>query len=163
MPNVKKVGMLSFAVLLAQLILTKGLYPLIGQDTQTMFSISPATGIGGTQIGDTVLGYLSGFTSFDLTNFGALLAIYIGAFVLVGAGFWLYEQRNVRLPQGRNLVGRLFYILLYGHVVLYAVLFAMKFQVPGIALNLLIGLSINLLLLSGIVTFAADKLKWPRV
>lgn len=163
MPNIKKVGILTLAVVLAQLILTKGLYPIIGKNTQTLFSINPVSGIGGTQVGDTILSYLSGFTPFDLTNFGVLAAIYIGAFVLIWAGFWLYEQRNIKLWQGRNLTQRLFAILLYGHAVLYVALLVMKWQVPGIALNLLIGLVVNLLLVSAIVTISADKLKWPRI
>jgi len=163
MPNFKKVGILSFAVLIAQLILTKGLYPIIGKGTETMFAITPASGIGGTQIGNTVLSYLSGFTPFDLMNFGVLVAMYIGTFALVLAGFWLYEQRYVKLWKGKNLTERIFAILLYGHAVLYAVLLLLKWQVPGIALNLVIGLGINLLLVAAIVTISADKLKWPRI
>ena len=58
---------------------------------------------------------------------------------------------------------RIFAILLYGHVVLYVLLLALKWNIPGIAINLLIGLVINLLLISAIVTFSADKLKFPRV
>ena len=166
MPNIKKVGVLSFAAILAQLVLTKGLYPLIGRDTQQLFSIggiNPATGIGGTKVGDAVLGYLSGYIPFDLTNFAVLIAMYIGAFALVWAGFWLYEQNYVKLWKGRNLTQRIFAILLYGHVVLYAVLLFLKWSVPGIAVNLLIGLVVNLLLVSTLVTLSANKLKFPRV
>jgi hypothetical protein len=163
MPNLKKVGILSLAVLIAQLILTKGLYPLIGVKTQTMFSISPATGVGGTKVGDTVLGYLSGYLPFQIADVGVLLAMYIGTFALVFAGFWLYEQKYVKLWKGKNLTQRLFAILLYGHAVLYVVLLALKWGVPGIGVNLLIGLVINLLLVSALVTISAAKLKFPRV
>jgi hypothetical protein len=52
--NLKKIGILSVAVLLAQIILTKLLYPIIGKTTQVAFAIGegiePVTGIGGTQI-----------------------------------------------------------------------------------------------------------------
>lgn len=163
MPNLKKVGTLSLAVLLAQLILSKWLYPIIGKQTQTLFSINPVSGIGGTQVGDSIIGYLSGFIPFELTNFGVIAAMYIGAFVLVYAGFWLYEQKSVPLWKGRNLTQRLFAILLYGHLVLGAVLWALKYQVPGIGINLLIGLAVNLVLVATLVTISADKLKWPRV
>ena len=163
MPSLKKVGLLSLAVLAAQIILTKGLYPLIGKSTQTMFAIEPVSGIGGTQVGNSVLGYLTGFTHFDLANIGIWIAMAIGVFVLIYIGFWLYEQNYVKLWRGTNLTQRIFAILLYGHVVLYAVLLAMKWQVVGIALNLLIGLVVNLTLVATIVTFSAKKLNFPRI
>jgi hypothetical protein len=163
MPNLKKVGLLSLAVLVAQMILTKGLYPLIGKSTQTMFAIEPVSGVGGTQIGNSVLGYLTGFTNFDVANLSIWLAMAIGVFVLIYVGFWLYEQEYVKLWKGTNLTQRIFAILLYGHVILYAVLLVMKWQVVGIALNLLIGLVINLTLVATIVTFSAEKLKFPRI
>lgn len=165
MPNLKKVGLLSLAVLAAQMVLTKGIYPLIGKSTQTMFAIdvNPVSGIGGTQVGNTVLGYLTGFTHFELSNISVWLMMAIGVFVLMYAGFWLYEQKHVKLWQGKNLTQRIFAILLYGHIVLYAVLLAMKWQIPGIALNLLIGLVVNLTLVATIVTLSAEKLKFPRI
>lgn len=167
MPNFKKVGILSAAVLIAQLILTKLLYPVIGKTTQTVFAIgeniSPVSGVGGQQIGDKVLGYLSGYIPFDITNFAIWIAMYIGALALVFAGMFLYEQKTVRLWQGKNLTQRIFAILLYGHIVLYIVLLALKWSVPGIAVNLLIGLAVNLLLVATLVTLSADKLKFPRI
>ena len=161
--NLKKIGMLAAAVLISQVILSKYLYPLIGRETQTLFSISPASGIGGAQVGDKIVGYLSGFIPFDLTSLPVLVGIYIGAFVLIWVGFWLYEQRYVTLWQGKNLTQRIFAILLYGHIVLYAILWALKSSVPGIGVNLLIGLAVNLLLVSAIVTLSASKLKFPRI
>jgi len=163
MPNLKKVGLLSLAVLIAQAILTKGLYPLINKSTQNMFSIEPVSGIGGTGIGDSILGYRSGFTHFDLANIGIWFAMFLGVFLLVYAGFWIYEQNYVKLWRGTNLTQRIFAILLYGHAALYLVLLALKWSVPGIALNLLIGLVINLTLVATLVTLSADKLKFPRV
>lgn len=163
MPNIKKVFTLSIATLLAQAILTKGLYPLLGLQTQTMFSITPVSGVGGTQFGDSILGYLSGYIPFDFGNFSVWIAMFIGTFVLVYAGFWLYEQKQVKLWKGKNLTQRLIAILLYGHIILFGFLWLLKMNVPGIALNLLIGLMINLLGLSVIIGLSADKLKWPRV
>jgi hypothetical protein len=167
MPNIKKVVTLSAAVLVAQMLLTKFLYPIIGKSTQTVFaigeSISPVSGIGGQQVGDKLLGYLSGYIPFDITNFAIWIAMFIGSLVLVSAGMFLYEQRYFRLWQGKNLTQRIFAILLYGHIVLYGVLLAAKWTVPGIAVNLLIGLAVNLLLVATVVTLSADKLNFPRI
>lgn len=163
MPNLKKVGLLSSAVLAAQVILTKLLYPLIGKNTQTMFSIEPATGIGGSQVGNVILGYLTGYLPFDMKNIWIWLAMSIGVFLMVFVGFWIYEQKYLKLWKGKNLTQRIFFILLYGHIVLYGVLLLMKWNVPGIALNLLIGLVINLALVAVLVTLSAEKLKYPRI
>lgn len=163
MPNIKKVLTLSIAALIAQAILTKGVYPFLKLSTQTVFAINPVSGVGGTQIGDSVLGYLSGYIPFDLTNFSVWIAMFLGTFALVYAGFFLYEQRYVKLWKGKNLTQRILAILLYGHAVLFFVLWALKFDVPGIAWNLLIGLAINLVGLSVIIGIAANKIKWPRV
>lgn len=167
MPNLKKSAILAGAVLAAQLILTKLLYPVIGKTTQTVFAIgsniNPVSGIGGTQVGDNILGYLSGYLPFSLASFGVWIAMLIGAFVLVYAGMVLYEQKYIRLWQGKNLTQRLFAMLLYGHVVLYVLLLVLKWNVPGIAVNLLIGLAVNLLLVSTLVTLSANKLNFPRI
>ena len=163
MPNIKKVFTLSIAALLAQAILTKGVYPLFNLSTRTIFAISPTSGVGGTQIGDSILGYLSGSIPFDLGNFAVWLAMFIGAFVLIYAGFFLYEQKYIKLWKGKNIWQRLTAILLYGHVVLFALLWLLKMDVPGIAFDLLVGLGINLLGLAVIIGVAAEKLRWPRV
>lgn len=163
MPNIKKVLTLSIAALLAQAILTKGLYPLLDMSTKTIFSINPVSGIGGTQIGDSIIGYLSGYIPFDITNFAVWIAMFIGTFLLVYTGFWMYEQKYVKLWKGKNITQRLIAILLYGHVVLFAILWLLKMNVPGITFNLLFGLAINLIGLSVIVGVASEKLRWPRV
>lgn len=163
MPNVKKVATLSVAVLIAQGLLTKFVYPVIGKTTQQLFSIEPTTGIGGQKVGDTVLGYLTGYIPFDISNFAVWISMFLGVFALLYIGMFMYEQRKVRLWQGKNLTQRLFAILLYGHVALFAILWLMKMGVPGIAVNLLIGLGLNLLLVSAIVVLSANKLKFPRI
>lgn len=164
--NIVKIGMFAGIVLVAQMILTQGLYPVLGRTTQTMFAISdiqPASGVGGQQIGNKLIGYLSGYIPFDITNFSVWIAMYIGVFALVYLGMMLYEQNKVRLWKGRNETQKLFAILLYGHIVLYAVLFALKWQVPGIGFNLLIGLGVNLLLISTLIVLVASKVKFIRV
>lgn len=165
MPNInlKKVFTLSIAALLAQAILTKAIYPFLNLSTQTVFAINPVSGVGGTQIGDNILGYLSGYIPFDFSSFSVWIAMFIGSFLLIYAGFFLYEQKYVKLWKGKNLTQRLIAILLYGHIILFAALWILKMNVPGIALNLLIGLGINLLGLSVIIALAADKFNWPKV
>lgn len=164
MPNIKKVAMLSVAALAVQVVLSKWIYPLIGKSTQQLYAIEPSTGIGGRVIGDKVLGYLSGYLPFDITNISVILAMFIGTFVLLWAGLALYENRTVKVPQGRNLTGRLFYILAYGHILLYLVLLLLKMgTVPGIGINLLIGLGLNLLLVSALVSLSAKYLNFPRI
>jgi hypothetical protein len=164
-PKLSKVVSLSLAVLLVQLLLSAFLYPMIEKTTTTLFSIEPTTGIGGVQVGDKVLGYLTGYIPFDLSNWLVYLSMFIGVFVLIYAGLFLYDSKFVRsnLYTGRNLAGRIFAILLYGHVVLYAVLLIMKFNVPSIAINLLIGLGVNLLLVGLIVGQLATRMGWPKI
>lgn len=162
MPNLKKVGIVSIAAFAAQLILNKGLYPLVGKQTQTMFSIEPVSGIGGQQVGNQILGYLMGWIPFDIANISVWLTMMIGTFLLVYAGFAIYENRFVRVWQGRNMTSRLFAILLYGHIVLYGVLWLLNKDVPGITMSLLIGLGLNLLLNAMIVTVSEKYFKWPK-
>lgn len=163
MPKIKKILSLSIAVLLAQAILTKAIYPFLNLSTQTVFSINPVSGVGGTQIGDSILGYLSGYIPFNFSSFSVWIAMFIGSFLLMYTGFWLYEQKTVKLWKGKNLTQRLIAILLYGHIALYIALWFLKSNVPGIAINLLIGLAVNLIGLSVIIALASNKLKWPRV
>jgi hypothetical protein len=164
--NLWKIGMLSIVVLVAQMILTYGIYPIIGKSTQTIFSIdqtiNPVSGIGGQQVGDKVLGYLSGYISFDITNIWIWVSMFIGIFALLSAGMFIYDKMP-RKFQGKNLPQRLFAILLYGHAVLYGILFFLKMNVPGIAINLLIGLGINLMLISGLIYLSVTKLGFPKI
>lgn len=173
MPKVqlKKVAILSAAVLVVQILLSKFVYPLLQKSTTTLFAIgpysdiNPTSGIGGQAVGNKVLGYLTGYIPFDIANISVYIAMFIGVFVLIFAGMWLYDTSFVRsnLYTGKNLSGRIFAILLYGHAVLYLVLLLMKWSVPNIALNLLIGLGINLILVSTLVAFSAAKLNFPRI
>lgn len=166
MPNIKKVAIMTSAVVLAQAILSKLVYPLIGKSTQTLFAISdiqPASGIGGQQVGNKVLGFVSGYIPFDIASFSSWIILFIGAFAIMYAGFWLYEQRHVKLWQGKDLTQRLIAILLYGHVALFGLLYLLNMSVPGIAINLLIGLLINLAAVSFVITMSSKYLKWPKI
>ncbi len=160
MPQIKKIGMLSLAFLASQLILSKFLYPIIGQDTKTMFSIG--TGIGGNQVGSSIISYVSGFTNFGW-NIPVIALMFLGTFILTYLGFLIYEQRKIKLPQGRDLTGRIFWILVYGHAALFGLLYLLKMNTPGIAVSLLIGVGINLLLVSALVTLSARKLNFPKI
>lgn len=165
MPRLQKVGALALAVLIVQIVLSKWVYPMFEKTTTTFFSIEPSTGIGGQAVGNKVLGYLTGYIPFDLTNWAGYIAMYIGAFALVWAGLWLYDTKFVRsnLYTGKSLGGRIFAILLYGHAILYVVLLLMQFKVPGIAWSLLIGLAVNLVAVSLVVGWSAKKLNFPRI
>jgi len=165
MPQAKKVAILASAALVVQILLSKFVYPIIfGNSGQTLFSIQPASGIGGQVFGDKVLGYLTGFTSFDLGSLAVWVSMFIGAFLLVYVGMYLYEQKTIRLPQGKNLSQRLVYLLLYGHVALYVLLLALKWgTVPSLALSLGVGLLINLAALSFVLTMSAKYLNFPKI
>lgn len=165
MPNIKKVAILSLAVLIVQTILNVLIYPLFKVTTQTIFAISPVSGVGGKQVGDTILGYMTGLIPIDFTSFKVWIVMYLGVFALVWLGFWIYELGNKRrfIWQGNNLTQRLIAILLYGHIVLFAVLWLMKMNVPSIALNLLIGLLINLAATSFLISLSVKYLHQPKV
>lgn len=160
--DLKNVAKLSIAVLLAQVLLIKTVYTWLGTATQTMFSISTTT-LGGTQVGDKVIGYLSGFTDFQLTDITVWASMFIGVFAVIALGFLVYDNKFIKVWNGRNLSQRIFAILLYGTVILYGALYLLKMDVPGIAGNLLIGLAINLVAVSALVTLSASKLNFPRV
>lgn len=159
----KKIFYLSISVLIVQLALSKYVYPIIGKNTETMFAISPASGIGGTQVGNTMLSYLSGFTNFSF-SLPVIILMFIGAFILTTLGLLIYNSKIGRsIAQGKNLSGRIFWILAYGHAALFGVLYLLKMNTSGIAISLLIGVFVNLVLVSMIVAFSATKLKFPRI
>lgn len=161
MVKIKSAGLLALAVLIAQVIVSY-LYKLfLGTSTQQLFSISPYTGIGSQVIGDKLLGYLSGIIPFTF-SWIYLISMFIGAFVLIYAGTWIYERNWAW--KGKDLTQRLFAMLLYGHVVLYAALLLLKMgTVQALAIPLAIGLGINLALVSLLITFSAKQFNFPRI
>lgn len=160
--NWKKVSMLALAALLVQIALSKLVYPFIGKSTTQLFAIEPATGVGGKVFGDKILGYMTGFIPFHFSNWAGWISMFIGAFVLIWVGMFIYDMSWAW--KGKNQTGRNFAILLYGHIVLYLVLLLLKIgTVPGIAANLAIGLAINLFAIAGILSFSAKHWNFPRV
>ena len=157
----KDVAILSVAVVLIQVILSKYVYPLLGKTTQTLFTISPQTAITSPTIGNKILGYVSGLLPFSLGNFTVWISMFIGAFLLLLAGMWIYGMNWA--PKGKNIYQRLWWILMYGTAVLYVVILATKGDVAAVALPLLIGLGINYLLLAIGITLAARYIKVLRV
>lgn len=159
----KKLFYLSIAVLAVQLALSKYVYPIIGKGTETMFAITPTTGIGGTQVGNTILSYASGFTDFAF-SLPVIGLMFIGVFVLTTLGMLIYDSKiGKSIAQGKNLTGRIFWILAYGHAALFGILYLLKMNTTGIAIPLLIGVFVNLVLVSMIVAFSAKKLRFPKI
>lgn len=148
-------SILAVAVVAIQYILSAFVYPMFGKATQTLFAITPTTGISGT-IGDKVLGVLSGIASFDLGNLAVWVSLFIGAFVLLLVGMFVYEQKWAW--KGKNITQRLWAILMYGSAALYVVLLVMKMDsLAIIALPLLVGVAINYFVISAVITLLAKQ------
>lgn len=165
MPDLKKIWPIGLAAFIVQFILIKWIYPLFGSyigNTEQLFSVvTPATGIGGQKLGTTLLSYMGGLVPVSLIGW---LAIAIGTFAIMYAGFALYESKiGKKINMDKTLYQRIFTILLYGHIVLYALFFIIGWGVPGIGISLALGLGLNLLLVSVGVVAAAKYLNWPKV
>ena len=158
----KEIGMLSVFVLAVQIVLTKFVYPFFGTTTQQLYSITPTTAVGSQTIGAKIIGVLSGILPFSLGNIMTLVVMFIGTFVLLMAGYWVYEQKWAW--KGKNIYQRLFAILLYGSALLYLVLLVTNMSaVSAIAMPLLIGVGVNYLAIALIVAFAAKRFKFLRI
>lgn len=137
MPNLKKVAVLSIAVLIAQILLIK---------------------VVSTLLGSTIQGY---FINIPLTlTIKGILTVVIGTLALIYAGMLLYEQKIVKLWKGKNLSQRLFAILLYSHIALFVISLIVNTWITNISL---ISLAINLVVLSLVVTISAKRLNFPRI
>lgn len=160
--RLKSIALLAAAVLVVQVVLSKWVYPFFGATTQNLFSISPTTAVGSTTVGDKILGLISGIVTIDIGNWTTWLTMFLGVFVLLTAGYWIYDQRFAW--KGKNIYQRLWAILLYGTIVLYAVLLFTKSGAMGtIALPLLIGLGINYFIVSFVVSQLAQRLNFLRI
>jgi len=154
--RLQDLGILAAAVVLIQIVLSKWIYPLFGTATQQLFSITPQTALTSPTIGNKILGILSGIIPFDLGAIGVWLAIWIGAFVLLIAGYWVYEQRWAF--KGKNITQRLFAILAYGSAALYVFLLITKIEaVATLAVPLLIGIAINYAIIAVVITQLAKQ------
>ena len=160
--RLQDLGILAAAVVLIQIVLSKWIYPLFGTATQQLFSITPQTALTSPTIGNKVLGILSGIIPFELGAIGVWLAIWIGAFVLLLIGYWVYDQRWAW--KGKNIYQRLWAILLYGSAALYVFLLITKIEaVAVLAMPLLIGVAVNYLVLALIITQLAKRFKFLRI
>ena len=154
--RLQDLGILAAAIVLIQVALSKWIYPLFGTATQQLFAITPQTAITSPTIGNKVLGLLSGIIPFELGAIGVWLAIWIGAFVLLIAGYWVYDQKWAF--KGKNITQRLFAILAYGSATLYVVLLVTKIEaVSTIAMPLLIGVVVNYFIIAFVITQLAKQ------
>jgi len=160
--RLQDLGILAVAIVAVQVILSKWIYPLFGKATQQLFAITPQTAITSPTIGNKVLGVLSGIIPFELGAIGVWLAIWIGAFALLIAGYWVYDQRWAW--KGKNIYQRLWAILLYGSAALYVILLVTKIDtVAAIAMPLLIGVAVNYLIIALVITQLAKQFKFLRI
>ena len=154
--RLQDLGILAVAIVLIQVVLSKWIYPLFGATTKQLFSITPTTAITSPTIGNKILGVLSGIISFDLGAIGVWIAIWLGAFILLIAGYWIYEQKWAW--KGKNIYQRLWAILLYGSLALYVFLLITKIEVVAtLAMPLLIGVAVNYLIIALVVTQLAKQ------
>lgn len=159
--RLQNVGILAAAVVILQVVLSNWVYPFFGTTTQTLFSITPGTAITGT-VGDKLLGFLTGIIPFNIGNLMGWVTVYLGAFVLLLVGFWVYDQKWAW--KGRNLAQRIWAYLLYGTLALYAVLFVTKIEaVSVLAFPMAIGLAINYAIIAFVVAQLANNFKILRI
>lgn len=160
--KIREIGMLSAFVVAIQIVLTKWVYPLFNGTTKQLYSINPATGVTSDTIGTKVLGLLSGIVEFSVGDLTTLVALFIGTFVLLVSGSWVYEQKWAW--KGKNVYERLWAILLYGSAILYVALLVTNIGVvSAISIPLLIGVGVNYFAIAIAVSFAAKRLKFLRI
>ncbi len=163
----KDLAILTVVVVAIQLLLSQFVYPLIPGVgvTQNVYSITPQTALTSPTVGNKILGVLTGILPFNLGNLTHWVVLFLGAFLMLFAGYWAVGQRWVPW-KGTSAYSRLFAILLYGTAVLWVVLVVMKMSnFSTIALPLLIGLALNYILVaSAVVGIAKTKLgKFVRI
>ncbi|KKN48133.1 hypothetical protein LCGC14_0655770 [marine sediment metagenome] len=160
--RLQDLGILAIAVILVQVLLSRWIYPLFGQTTQQLFSITPAQAVASPTIGNKIIGFLSGIVPFDLGSLGVWVSIFLGTFILLMVGYWVYEWKWVW--KGKNVYQRLWAILLYGTAALYVFLLITKLGVVSvIAFPLLIGVGINYLIIAFVVSALAKRFKFLRI
>lgn len=152
--RMQDLGILAIAVVLIQTALSKWIYPLFNAATEQLFSITQQTVITSPTIGNKIIGFLAGIIPFDLGNFSNWIAMFLGAFIVLVIGYWVYDQKWAW--KGKNIYQRLWAILLYGTAVLYVFLLITKISVVStLALPLLIGLGINYFILAFVIASLA--------
>ena len=152
----KDLGILAVAVIMVQMLLSKYIYPMFNAITQQLFAITPQTAVTSPTIGNQVIGFLSGIIPFDLGNYTVWLSMFIGAFVMLAIGYYVYDQKWAW--KGKNIYQRLWAILLYGSAVLYVFLLVTKLEaVSVLAMPMLIGVAVNYLVIALIITTLAKQ------
>ncbi len=156
--RMQDLGILAIAVVLVQMALSKWIYPFFNAATEQLFSITQQTAITSPTLGNKIIGFLAGIIPFELGNFSNWIAMFLGAFVILIVGYWVYDQKWAPW-KGKNVYQRLWAILLYGTSVLWVFLLITKISVVStLALPLLIGLGINYFILAlVIVTLAKTR------
>ena len=152
----KDLAILTIVLVGIQLLLSSVIYPLIPGVgvTQNIYSITPQTALTSPTIGNKIIGVLTGIIPFNLGNFNYWIVLFLGAFSMVLAGYFVYDQKFAW--KGKNIYQRLFAILLYGTAFIYVVLLITKWSsVSALAIPLAIGLGINYFLIAGAVVLLA--------
>lgn len=153
---------LAIVVTLIQIVLSKWIYPLFGATTQQLYSITPTEALTSPTVGNVIYGFLSGIIPFNFGNLMSWALIFLGTFVLLIAGYWIYDKKWAW--KGRTEYQRLWAILGYGTVALYLVLLVTKIaEVAAISIPLAIGLGINYAIVSLVVVTLAKNLKFLRI
>ena len=162
--RIQSLAVLTTVVVLIQWLLSAVIYPFFKVQTQNLFSITPATALASPVLGDKVIGLLTGILP-AWGQFSTWLAIFFGTFAVLFAGYFVYESKiGKTIGQGKNIYQRLWFILLYGTIVLYAFLLITKIgTVADIAIPLIIGLAINYFIIAFIVSRLARRVKMIRI
>jgi len=160
--RLQELGILAISVVLVQIALQKWIYPLFSTSLQQLYSITPQTALTSPTFGDKIMGFIIGLIPFNFGDVMGWVTVWLSAFVLLIAGYWVYEQRWVW--KGKNIYQRLWAILLYGTAALYVVLLVTKMaMIPTIALPLLIGLAINYFIVALVIVTAAKRFSFLRI
>ena len=157
--RLQELSLVAIVIMLVQVALSRYVYPIFDTGTQQLFSITPATAITSPTIGNKVIATLSGIVPINLGALNNWLAIFIGVLALLIAGYWVYNQRTIlglKVWQGRNMTQRLFAILAYGSIVLYAALLLLKVDsIASLGIPLAIGIAVNYFVVALVVSSLA--------
>lgn len=155
----RELALVAVVIMLVQVALAKWVYPLAGKTLQDLYSIQPTTALTSQTFGNQILGNMSGLLAFDLGTITPWLTMFIGAFLLLIAGYWAYEQKWAW--KGRSEGQRLWAILGYGTLVLAAIVYVTKIsELATIGINPLIGLAVNYAIVAFVVAGLATKVKF---
>jgi hypothetical protein len=168
----KDIALLSIVVIAIQMLLSNYVYKyLFANSLQQVFGIiptslvTPMSGVGSLTTGNKVLAYLGGVLP-SLGNYQVWIAMFIGAFALISLGYWVAEQSWAW--KGRDASQRLWAILLYGTIALWAVLYVLSLtSAPAISsailMPLIIGLAVNYFIIAFVVGMVAKQFNFIKI